>query len=149
MRPTTAALAALAGGTARQRGALLLAAAELITAHTEPERGKLLLGAAATLASIVLPRTIITSSLKEAAMPVPVRDTPLGRKLYEEGRHDGHVEGRREGEHDAAVRITVALLHRRFGDDPRIPALAADLAEPADEERIHRITAAVSLTDLG
>lgn len=55
-------------------------------------------GAAATLATIVLPRSTIVTALKEAAMPVPVRDTPLGRELYE------------EGERAAVVRLTLLLL---------------------------------------
>jgi hypothetical protein len=57
--PTTATLAPLAADTREHQAAMLVAAAELITAHTEPERGRLLLGATATLASIVLPRSII------------------------------------------------------------------------------------------
>ena len=86
-----------ASGSPSQRASMLAAAAELITAHADPDRRDALLGAAATLASIVFPRRIITAALKEAAMPVPVRDTPLGRELYEEGRQDGRQEGRQEG----------------------------------------------------
>jgi predicted transposase YdaD len=87
--PTTAAVAVLARGTPTQRAAILTAAADLITARTDSDRRTLLLGAAATLASIVLPRATITTVLEEAAMPVPVRDTPLGRELYEEGVQAG------------------------------------------------------------
>jgi len=79
----------LARGTPTQRAAILTAAADLITARTDSDRRTLLLGAAATLASIVLPRATITTVLEEAAMPVPVRDTPLGRELYEEGVQAG------------------------------------------------------------
>jgi len=144
LHPTTATLAALAANTPAGQAAMLVAAAELIAAHTAPERGRLLLGAAATLASIVLPRPIIKRSLKEAAMPVPVRDTPLGRELYEEGHHEGH----RAGEHDATVRLTQLLLRRRFGDDARIPAIAAALARLPDEERLNRIADAGELGEL-
>ena len=72
-------------------------------------------------------------------MPVPVRDTPLGRELYQEGRDDGRSEGRnegrnegrqegrregrQEGEHQAALRFTRLMLRQRFGDD--FPALAS------------------------
>lgn len=69
-------------------------------------------------------------------MPVPVRDTPLGRELYEEGRHD------------ATVRLTELMLRRRFGDDPRIVDVAAALAALPDEERLNRIAAAEDLEDL-
>ena len=55
LHPTTATLAALAANTPAAQAAMLVAAAELIAAHTSPERGRLLLGAAATLASIVPP----------------------------------------------------------------------------------------------
>ena len=81
--PTTAALAALAGSDDEQRRALLVQAADVIGASRDQERRITLLGATATLASIVLPRPIIKSALKEAAMPVPVRDTPLGRELFD------------------------------------------------------------------
>ena len=134
--PTTAALAALASGSASQRASMLAAAAELITAHADPDRRDALLGAAATLASIVLPRRTITAALKEAAMPVPVRDTPLGRELY------------REGERAAVVRLTVFMLRRRFGDDPRCAAVAEALADLPDAERFARLDAARLLDDL-
>ena len=138
--PTTAALAALAPGTASQRASMLLAAAELITAHADPDRRDALLGAATTLASIVLPRRTIRTALKEAAMPVPVRDTPLGRELYEEGRHDGRQE--------AVLHLTVLLLRQRFGNEPRCREVAAGLVDLSDEERLARLAAAESLDDL-
>ena len=142
--PTTAALAALASGTTTQRAAMFVAAAELITAHADPDRRDALVGAASTLASIVLPRSTIRIALKEAAMPVPVRDTPLGRELYEEGRQDGRQEGRQE----AVLDLTVLMLRQRFGDDPRCGAVAAALVDLPDEERLARVTAATSLDDL-
>lgn len=145
--PTTAAIAALAGGTLAHRAALLTAAAELITARTDPDRGNILLGAAATLASIVLPRATIVTALKEATMPVPVRDTPLGRELYEEGLYDGRQEGKQE-RRKAMLRLTALMLRRTFGDDPRIDAIAAGLAALADEERDARLAAASSLDEL-
>ena len=46
-------------------------------------------------------------------MPVPIRDTPLGRELYEEGWRDGVREACRA----EALRITAMALRRRFGDD--------------------------------
>ena len=125
----------------------------MITAHAAPERRDVLVAAAATLASIVLPRRIIRTTLKEAAMPVPVRDTPLGRELYEEGRLDGRnegwQEGRQEGDHEAVLRLTVVLLQQRFGDDPRCAAVAASLVGLSDKERVARIAAAGGLDDLG
>jgi hypothetical protein len=142
--PTTAALAALARGTPSRRATMLAAAAELIRAHADPDRRDVLLGAAVTLASIVLPRSIIVSALKEAAMPVPVRDTPLGRELYEEGRQDGRQEGRQEGARAAVLRLTALMLRQRFGDDARCESVA-DLT---DEERLARLVAAESLDDL-
>jgi predicted transposase YdaD len=147
--PTTAAIAALARGSAGDRTAVLVAAAELITARADPDRRNVLLGATATLASIVLPRRTITSALKEAAMPVPVRDTPLGRELYEEGRDEGRQEGRQEGERDAVLRLTRLMLRQRFGDgDPRIDAVAARLVGLTDEHRLRRILAVTSLDEL-
>jgi predicted transposase YdaD len=146
--PTTAPLAALARGTPSQRATVLAAAAELITAHADPDRRDVLVGAAATLASIVLPRSIITTALKEAAMPVPVRDTPLGRELYEEGRQDGRQEGRQEGAHAAVLNLTALMLRQRFDDDPRCAAVAARLADLPDEERLARLAAAANLDDL-
>ncbi|MGH3916347.1 MAG: hypothetical protein ACRDTC_23500 [Pseudonocardiaceae bacterium] len=139
--PTTAAIATLACGTPAQRTSVLTAAAERITAHTEPDRRDVLIGAAATLASIVLPGHTIVTALKEATMPVPVRDTPLGRELYEAGRQ--------EGDRQAVLRLTRLMLRRRFGgDDPRVDAIAAQLADLPDEERITRLTSATSLDDL-
>lgn len=153
--PTTAALAPLAHATSEQRSQILAAAAELITAHTEPGRRDLLLGAAATLASIVLPRRRIATALKEATMPVPVRDTPLGRELYEEGRQDGRREGRQEGRREgrregrqAVLDLTALVIRQRFGDDPRTDSIAARLAALPDAERLARITTATSLDDL-
>jgi len=138
--PTTAAIATLARGTPAQRSAVLTAAAEQITAHTDPDRRDVLLGAAATLASIVLPGHTIVIALKEATMPVPVRDTPLGRELYEEGRQ--------EGDRQAVLRLTRLMLRRHFGGDPRIEAIAAQLAALPDEERLTRLASATSLDDL-
>ncbi len=141
--PTTAAVAALAGGTPAQRSMVLAAAAERITARADPDRSNVLLGAAATLASIVLPRRTIATALKEAAMPVPVRDTPLGRELYEEGLHEGRQEGRL-----AVLRLTSLMLRRSFGDDPRVDTIAERLAALPNEERLTRLAVAVSLDDL-
>ena len=112
------------------------------------ERRATLLGAAATLASIVLPRPIIKAALEEAAMPVPVRDTPLGRELYDEGRQEGRLEGRDEGRRAAAVEMTAALLEERFGPDERIPDLAERLTDVDDRTRIRRITAAATIEEL-
>lgn len=142
--PTTAAVAALGRGTAQERAAVLTAAADLIAAHTDPDRRDLLLAAAATLASIVLPRRRISAALKEARMPVYVRDTPLGRELYEEGREEGREQGGRE----AAVRFAALMLRQRFGDDPRVDRAAAALADLPDEERLVRLTTAAGLDDL-
>ncbi|MGH3929835.1 MAG: hypothetical protein ACRDTF_07645 [Pseudonocardiaceae bacterium] len=142
--PTTAALAALARGTPTQRGTVLAAAAERITAEVDPERREVLIAAAATLASIVLPGHTIVTALKEVTMPVPVRDTPLGRELYEEGRH----EGRQEGDRQAVLRLTGLMLRQRFGDHPGIEAIARQLAALPDEERLTRLTSATSLDDL-
>ena len=141
--PTTAAVAALARGTPAQRLRVLVAAAELIT-RTDPDRARTLLEAAVTLSSIVLARPIIDTALKEAAMPILIRDTPLGRELVEEGRQ----EGRQEGERHAVLRLTRLLLRQRFGDDPRIDAIADRLAELPDEERLTRIATATDLTAL-
>ncbi|MGH3939049.1 MAG: hypothetical protein ACRDTG_10530 [Pseudonocardiaceae bacterium] len=117
----------------------------LLTAHTDPDRRDVLIGAAATLASIVLPGHTIVTVLKEATMPVPVRDTPLGRELYEEGRQ----EGRQEGARQAILRLTSLMLRQRFGsEDPRVDAIAAQLAALPDEERLTRLTSATSLDDL-
>lgn len=143
--PTTAAIAALANGTEAERAAVLVAAAELISTHTDPDRRNVLLGAAATLASIVLPRRTISTALKEAAMPVPVRDTPLGRELYDEGRQ----EGRQEGDRQAVLRLTRSMLRSRFDTDhTRIESAAARLVALTDDERVARILAASSIDEL-
>ncbi len=125
------------------RAAVLTAAAESITAGTDAGRAGTLLGVAATLASIVLPGPIIRTSLKEAAMPVPVRDTPLGRELYAEGRDEGRAEGRA-----ALQRLTALTLRLRFGDDTRIEATADRLAALPDDERLTRLAAAANLDEL-
>jgi predicted transposase YdaD len=131
---------------------LLIRAADVVGASSERERAVTLLGAAATLASIVLPRPIIKAALKEAAMPVPVRDTPLSRELYDEGRdegrHEGRREGRQEGRRGATVDFTAALLEERFGPDERIPVLAERLADLDDRTRVRRITSAAAIEEL-
>lgn len=114
----------------------------LLVASARPSR------AAVTLASMVLPGDTIDIALKEATMPVPVRDTPLGRELYEQGRQEGQLEGRQEGERQAVLRLTRLMLRRRFGDDFRVEAIAAQLAALPDEERLTRLTSATSLEDL-
>jgi len=73
-------------------------------------------------------------------MPVPIRETPLARALYEEGRE--------EGERLASVRFTALLLRRRFGDDPRVDEVAARLADVADDRRLDLIASAAALDDL-
>ncbi len=109
----------------------LAAATALISQDLDRDRRDVLLGAAATLASIVLPADTIKRATKEATMPVPIRETPLGREWLEEGR----AEGRRE----AVVQATAALLRRRFGADPRIDAVAAGLVDLSDDERVAKI----------
>ncbi len=154
--PTTAPLAPLACGNGAERAAYLTSATELIKADTDPDRSARLVGAAITLASIVLPGSVIITALREANMPVPVRDTPLGRELFEEGRREGRAEGRQEGRQEgreagrraAAEQMATAWLRERFGDDARIPGLAARLADLSDEDRIARITGATSLDGL-
>lgn len=153
--PTTAALAALAAGAPEERVETLVAAAALI-GRSDPDRSRSLLAAAVTLGSIVLPRSIIDTALKEAAMPVLIRDTPYGRELVEEARQhglqeglqEGREEGRVEGARQAVERLTVLMLRRRFGDDPRIETLAAVLAELPDEDRLARLADAAALDDL-
>ena len=85
-------------------------------------------------------------------MPVPVRDTPLGRELYEEGRQEGLQaglqEGLQKGERETLLRVTAAMLKQRFGDDPRCDAVAAALADLPDDERLARLSAAASLDEL-
>ena len=142
--PTTATLAPLAVSDPVKRRQLLVRAADAITAGRVSERRATLLGAAVTLASIVLPRPIIKAALEEAAMPVPVRDTPLGRELYDEGRQEGRQEGRRT----AAVEMTAALLEERFGADERIPLVAQRLADLDDRARVRRIAAAATIEEL-
>jgi len=154
--PTTAAIAALTRGTAVHRAAVLTAATELITKDTSPDRRDILLSAATNLASIVLPPDTIVTALKEATMPVPVRDTPLARLFIEEGEQkglqkglrEGEQKGLREGERRAVLRMTRVMLSRRFGDDRRIDLVAARLADLTDEERLTRISTATSLDDL-
>lgn len=138
--PTTAPLAALACHMLSEQVAYLASATELIKADTDPDRGARLVGAAITLASIVLPTSASITALREAAMPVPILDTPLGRMLVEEGWQEGRQAG--------VERMTAALIRQRFGDDPRIAALATRLAELHDDERIAMISAATSLNDL-
>ncbi len=77
-------------------------------------------------------------------MPVLIRDTPLGREIFEQGRQ----EGRQEGERQAVLRLTVLLLRQRFGADPRVEAVAERLAGLPDEERLGLLAAAADLDDL-
>lgn len=81
-------------------------------------------------------------------MPVLVRDTPLGREIYEEGLREGEREGEQRGERQAVLRLTRLMLRQRFGDDPRVDAIAEQMAGLADEERLTRIAAATGLDDL-
>jgi hypothetical protein len=118
----------------------LTAAADLILRVPDPERRTRLLAAASTLASIVLPADTIDSALKDAAMPVPYRDTPLGRLLLDEGRE--------EGRRSESTRLTALMLRRRFGLDPRVDGIAEALAELPDEERMTAVEDAASLDDL-
>jgi len=142
--PATAALAALARGSDAQRAGVLDAAARRI-AREDPDRAAELLQAAATLGSIVLPRSTINETLRGTDMPILIRDTPLGRSLFEEGRQ----EGRHEGRQAAVLDLTVLLLRQRFGEHPDLEAAATRLAALADEERLAVIAAAASLEDLG
>ena len=107
-----------------------------ISAGAEADRAQALLGAAATLASVVLPRRIIGDVLKEAAVPVLVRDTSLGREIYDEGRQ----EGKRA--------VLGALLRQRFGDDPRIDDVVERLSGLPDEDGLARLAAAGGLDEL-
>ncbi|MDQ3988552.1 MAG: hypothetical protein M3291_05030 [Actinomycetota bacterium] len=134
--PATAALAALARGTPEQRTAVLAAAAKLINTCEDPRLRYDLLVAAAILASIVLSRGIIIEALEGADMPILLSETPLGRELIEEGRRE------------AVLHLTTLMLRHRFGDDPRIDAVAARLAVLPDEDRIARITTTEVLDDL-
>ena len=72
-------------------------------------------------------------------MPVPIRETPLGREWLEEGRAEGR---------EALVRATAAMLRRRFGSDPRIDAVAAGLVDLSHDERAARILDAPDLDAL-
>lgn len=73
-------------------------------------------------------------------MPVLVRDTPLGREIYDEGREEGVLQGRR-----AVLR---ALLRQRFGDDPRTDDVVGRLVGLPDDEGLTRLIAAADLGDL-
>lgn len=90
-------------------------------------------------------------------MPVLIRDTPLGRELYEQGRQDGWRQGWREGwrecwqesDRQTALRLTTLILRQRFGsDDPRLDDIAARLAALSDEGRISLLITATSLDEL-
>src|SRR3954447_13025609 len=142
-RSTTATLASLAQGTPAERARALTAAADLI-ARTDQSRQRRLLDAAATLASIHLSLPIIESALKEATMPVPVRELPLARALFDEGR----AEGRAEGAHEGSMAMSVAILRHRFGDDARISAAAEALSDLTEDEAVVKIMAASRLEDL-
>ncbi|MDQ3988588.1 MAG: hypothetical protein M3291_05225 [Actinomycetota bacterium] len=93
---------------------------------------------------LAFPARHIDAALKEASMPVLIRDTPLGREIFEQGRQ----EGRQEGERQAVLRLTVLLLRQRFGADPRVEAVAERLAGLPDEERLGLLAAAADLDDL-
>lgn len=85
-------------------------------------------------------------------MPVPYRDTPLGRLLLDEGRQEGREEGREKGREEGrrfeSTRLTALMLRRRFGLDPRIDGIAEALAELPDDERMTAVEDAASLDDL-
>lgn len=59
------------------------------------------------------------------------------------------MEGKAEGQHEAVVRLTIAMLRRRFGDDPRITPAAERLAQLPDDERLTLMDEARDLADLG
>ena len=52
------------------------------------------------------------------------------------------------GEHQAVLRLTTLMLRHRFGDDPRIDAVAAKLSTLPDDDRLNRLDAATELDDL-
>jgi len=139
-QPTTAALAVLGSTETPDRSAVLTAAAAVIAESTVADRRAVLLGAAATLASIVLPGATIDTALREATMPVPIRELPYARMLIEEGREEGREE--------TALAITSAILRRRFGDDPRVPAVAERLADLPVDECVARVIGATTLDEL-
>jgi hypothetical protein len=100
------------------------------------------------LAAIRLDRVTITTTWEDSAMPIPsFLDT-----LYQEGRAEGRQEGRHEGRTEGCRRgweqAASALLRHRFGDDPRIPALARSLAPLGPEAYLTRVERATSLDDL-
>jgi hypothetical protein len=108
------------------------------------------------LAAIRLDRVTITTTWEDSAMPIPSFLDTLYQEGRAEGRQEGRAEGRQEGRHEGRTegcrrgweQAASALLRHRFGDDPRIPALARSLAPLGPEAYLTRIERATSLDDL-
>lgn len=117
-----------------------------------------LLEFATVLATIRLDSNTIDTIIREAVMTVEslvefFRDTEMGKKAIQEGLRrgleEGHHRGLEEGRDQTRAEIFEALLHERFADDPRIPALVEKLGGWPDlTAAVHAISSASSLDEL-
>jgi hypothetical protein len=119
-----------------QRMLGLRRALALVADFDDPDHRHDLARATVELAHVRLDAATINRTWEESAMPIP----SLLNKLYLEGEANGRAEER-------AAMLT-SLLHRRFGDDPGIPAVAGRLGALENDEAFARIDAAASLDEL-
>ena len=143
--PTLAPLAVLGRGTEVDRAAAHLQALRLIRDQAG-ERLDELVETATVLATIRLHPHTIEKIRREADMTVEsiadfYAQTEGGQFLIAKGREEGREETREE--------TLAVLLRARFGDDPRIPALADRLVHEQEYAAVLRaVLGAESLDDL-
>jgi predicted transposase YdaD len=147
-----APLAVLARGSPKERAANLSRAFRVISTHHELDSSTLV-QIAESLAAIRLPLDTIDQIRKETMMTLQpfvdfYRDTDVGHELQAIGEQRGRAEGKAEGRTEGRIRMLLALLRTRFGDEPRCQEAAARLAEHADDEAVMAITSATELEDL-
>ena len=78
-------------------------------------------------------------------MPIP----SVLSKLYDEGLEVGREEGREEGREKGLIEAVASLMRIRFGDDPRVDAVASRLAPLGATEAMAAVERAGSLDELG
>lgn len=124
--PVTAVFAPLARVPPGQRPAVLRQALEIITASDHPDRDSLIQAAGALASLRITDRTIIDTTIKEAAMPIDLSQTPYYREVKAHSRLLGMLE-LRFGAAGAEVSEQVLGHLGRQADPVRLIAEAASL----------------------
>ena len=139
--PALAPLAVLARAESpRHRSDTLRRALASIADVPDPSHRHNLAHAAAVLAGIHLDPVTIEAITQEAHMPITLEGTVAGNIIAAAAEARGRVAER--------ARTMTALLHRSFGDDPRIDDLAHALARLPHEQALDTALTATTLDDL-